>query len=277
MPLKSADARFDRLAETIFRSLTDLSPIEATCLGLHGPNDSRLPIRSESAAEAELSLYRECLAELSGFREKDLSVERVVDLRLARRGLHARTHRLQKHPAWKKCPKTYIDDIVSGLYTLVIREYAPIPKRARAMLGRLKETPGHLDRARENLENPSPIFTESAAAGARGAIVLFDTTIEALIDSVDDPKLAGSLRKASLIARRAVQKRGEWLGERVAPHTHELCAPSVGQMRAFDTCGVWLGQLEGPEAIRGGGRGRCVPSADDTDQIAQQCDRRLRV
>ena len=220
MPQTNADAAFDQLGEKIFQSYIEANPIDGTWLGIHGPNDARLPERSQEAAERELGELQGLAQDLGGFRERDLSLEQVVELRLARGGIAGRIQRLQRRPLWKRCPRCYVDDIVFGLYSLMIRDFAPAPKRARALLSRLKEGPRHLERGRENLEDPSPIFTEAAALNAHGAEQFLDTTMREFIASVPDGRLAASLERATEDLRGAMASFAEWLEGNLMPRSH---------------------------------------------------------
>ncbi len=210
-PRLSENVEFDRVAERIFRTLLDLDPIAATRLGVHGPNDSRLPDRSRAGCEREIATLQDLLRELSDFRERELSLDRVVDLRLVRGGLTGRILREQKHPRWKIAPNAYVEDVVGGVYSLILRDFAPIAQRARALLGRLGETPALLAHARENLQIPPAIFTETAAMEAGGAVRFFDTGLRAFIAAVGEPRLRTSLEKAAANARSEMERYREWL------------------------------------------------------------------
>ncbi|MBD3160683.1 MAG: DUF885 family protein [Candidatus Eisenbacteria bacterium] len=220
MPQANADKAFDQLAEKIFESYIDLNPIDGTWMGVHGANDARLPVRSAEAAEKELSVLQGLVRDLGAFRERELSPERVVELRLAKGGVTGRIQRLQRRPLWRRCPRCYVDDIVFGVYSLMIRDFAPVTKRARAVLGRLKEGPTHLEGGRQNLENPSPIFTEAAALSAHGAIDFLDTTMREFIASVPDNRLSGSLDRATSDLRQAMGGFAEWLEGNLMPRSH---------------------------------------------------------
>ena len=210
-PRLSENERLDQVSERIFRTLLELNPVQATRLGIHGPNDSRLPDRSPEGCERELAVCQELLHELADFHEREMSPDRVVDLRLARGGLTSRILREQKHPRWKTAPHEYVKDVVEGVYSLILRDFAPAPRRARALLGRLGETPDLLAHARENLENPPAIFTETASMEAAGAVRFFDTGLRTFIEAVDDARLRSALEKAAVSARAAMDGYREWL------------------------------------------------------------------
>ena len=86
MPELDANAAFDRLAESILRSHIELNPIEGTWLGIHGANDSDCPNGPWRPPKASWPPCSDHARSLAQFRERDLSIDRVVDLRLARGG-----------------------------------------------------------------------------------------------------------------------------------------------------------------------------------------------
>jgi uncharacterized protein (DUF885 family) len=219
MPQSEANAAFDRLADRIVDAMVELDPVEASWLGIHGSNDARLPDRSRGACERFFATLQNLLKELNAVREKDLSVDRLVDLRLARGGLTARLLRLQRHPCWREAPGSYVDDVVFGLYSLMIREYAPAAKRAKAILGRMGDAPQLLAQARVNLDNPSPIFTEAATLSAKGAIDFIDTAFKGFIARIEEPRLQAQLEKAAAETRGALESYREWLEGSLMPRS----------------------------------------------------------
>lgn len=217
MPELGANTAFDRLADRIFTEHIESHPVQGTWLGVHGPNDAVLPDRSPEASEREVERLQGHAHALGQFRERDLSIDRAVDLRLARGGINGQILRLQKHPTWRESPILYVDDVVFGLYSILVRSAVPMPKRAKALIGRLKATPGHLDQARVNLHNPPAIFTESAAMSAAGSIDFFDRAIRGFVEALDEPRLRSGVEKAGLEARASMVAFHEWLEGNLMP------------------------------------------------------------
>lgn len=212
MPLRpTANEEFDLVSERTARALLDLDPVEATRLGIHGKNDSHLPDRSAEACEREAAAWQDLLRDLSAFRERDLTTDRAVDLRLARGGLTCRILELHRRPQWKCAPQRYVNDVANGVYSLILRGFAPAPERAQALLGRLSETPALLAHARENIENPPAIFTETASMEAAGVVRFFDTGLKGFIDSIEDARLRPRLENAAAAARAAMDGYRDWL------------------------------------------------------------------
>jgi uncharacterized protein (DUF885 family) len=195
---------FDKLADRIFRTFLRNNPTEASWLGLHGTNDRRLADRSERACLDEMDTLRELVKELRSFPAAGLTIERSVDHRLALGALSAMVAQMEKFPHWRVMPQNYVDEAVFGVYVLMIRNYAPLEERARAVLGRLRQVPRLLRQARENLTNPPRVFTETAILSARGGVDFLDTAVAEFIASVRDKELREQMEGARQRARRAM-------------------------------------------------------------------------
>lgn len=219
MPPKAADGAFDRLVDHLCKVIVDLDPVQATCLGIHGDNDFRLPDLTRETCERTQAELQGIHRELGALRDRDLSLDHQVDLRLARGGIAALLLRMHKYPCWRQSPKAYVDAAVFGFLSLIVRESAPQHHRARALLARLEEVPTLLDRARTNLENPSAIFTETAAMSARGATHYIQTAVRHFIMNTEDPELRASLGTALEVARGALENYREWLEGTLMPQS----------------------------------------------------------
>src|SRR5512143_3598691 len=118
-PRPSTNDEFDLVCERVFRTILDLNPVEATRLGIHGENDFHLPDRSAATCDREVGVCQDLLLELSAFRDRDLSVDRAVDLRLARGGLNCRILKAHRRPQYKREPHRYVADVAGGIYSLI--------------------------------------------------------------------------------------------------------------------------------------------------------------
>ncbi|MDM7913710.1 MAG: DUF885 domain-containing protein, partial [Candidatus Eisenbacteria bacterium] len=220
MSRPDAELAFDRFADRVFDALLSGNPILATTLGIHGPHDSMLPSRTASAAQSSERMLTELLQEAESFHERELSIERLVDLRLVRSGLAAALLRGQKRPLWRVCPCSYVNDAVYGLYSLMVNDFAPLPDRASAVGGRLHDVPRLLDQGRANVENPSPVFTEMASLSVRGAVHFLDETVAPFLEEAGDVVLRGRLEGERVRAREAFLKYGEWLEADLMPRSN---------------------------------------------------------
>ncbi len=217
MPDLSRSAAFDRCVDRIIQTYLDFHPIDATWLGMHGRRDALLPDRSPDCAEREIAAIQEMLHEIAEFRDRDLSLDRMVDAKLARSELTARLLLLQRHPEGRESPVCYMEDVILGAYSLMIRETQPMADRVRCLVSRLEAVPRHLDLARSNLVNPPSVYTETAALSARGGVELFGSGIREFSAGVEDPRAREALLAAGEKARDALDSFREWLEGSLMP------------------------------------------------------------
>lgn len=217
MPDHSQNHAFDRLADRIVQRYLDFHPVDATWLGLHDGRDCVLPDRSAGSPEREIEAIQEMLREISEFKEKDLALDQIVDAKLARSELTSRLLLLQRRPESRESPVCYLEDVMLGAYSLMIRETLPLSKRVRALTARLELVPEHLEVARRNLINPPAVFTETAALSARGGIELFGAGMREFGAQVEDPRARAALLAASDSAREALDAYREWLEGSLMP------------------------------------------------------------
>jgi uncharacterized protein (DUF885 family) len=81
-------------------------------------------------------------------------------------------------------PEFHLTHLLSGLFALLVRAERPAVERARALAGRLLDTPRFLDDARATLTRPAPIFTETAVSVAKGGHALLREAIPAFAASL---------------------------------------------------------------------------------------------
>jgi len=224
LPEKDANPAFDRLAAQIFDSHLRFHPIDGTWLGIHGAHDEELPDRCPETHEAELSTLHDFAHRLAEIREKHLTLERSVDLRLARGGIASRILMMQRRPQWREDPSSYVEDVVIGVYSLLIREWDSPAAKAKALLGRLRQVPDHLAQARARIKNPPSVFTEIAALSARGAAPFFDQTLITTLAAEFCLPLTESTSRAEFLTKLADEeyRRAKLIdGQQAAPRAIE--------------------------------------------------------
>lgn len=193
------DARFDALAERVFRRTVRRFPVYATYLGIHDYDD-QLGDYSAQAFEDDARTARADLQELGTFSPERLGPDRAVDLRLLRAVLEDTLADFEAGPAYRRHPALYADAGLGGCYLLMTRDFAPLETRMAAVRARLEQVPGVLEHGRKNLQSPPRVFTENAIAGARGGVAFFRELVPAMA-----ARCSAGLREAVLAANgRAV-------------------------------------------------------------------------
>lgn len=230
---RKTQAAFDRLAGRIFRTEMRFNPTEASWLGIRGANDKKLADRSEKNCIEERETFRELAKELDGFRPSSLTVERAVDHRLARGTLSAAVAWMDRLPHWKLMPQKYVDEAIDGVYTPMMRNYAPVEIRAESVLARLNQTPRLFRQARRNITKPPRVFTETAIMSAMGAIEFLDTAVSEFIDTVPAEDLQSELKGGLTKATKAADDLLRHLQKSVLPRSTGRFALGKGLFNRF--------------------------------------------
>src|SRR6476620_11628603 len=144
----SEDARFQAFGDRAVDEYLKLSPVSATQLGDHR-FDAMMPDASAAGRAAVRSFAERTLAELARFDTKSLSRENQVDAILLKDQLNYLIFSDQRLQDWAWDPLTYSPG--SALFSLMSREFAPLPERLRSATGRLEALPAYLAQAREAL------------------------------------------------------------------------------------------------------------------------------
>ena len=144
----SEDSRFEAFGDRVVDEYLKLNPVNATQTGDHR-YDALMPDVSAAGRAAVRAFAERTLAELAKFDAKTLSRENQVDAILLKDQLDYLIFSGQRLQDWAWDPLTYSPG--SALFSLMSREFAPLPERLRSATGRLEALPTYLAQAREAL------------------------------------------------------------------------------------------------------------------------------
>jgi uncharacterized protein (DUF885 family) len=211
------EATFYRRADQWLDRLLERSPVSATFLGDHRFDD-RLGDNSAQALESEHREQLEALAEFeamdtSAFR-LDVRIDHTLILQLIRDDIR-HYERIESH---RRNPGRYLDEVMDGVFLLLMREFAPLPERLRLALGRLRETPRVLQEGRQNIipEQVPKVWAETALEQAQQAPGLYTGLLPAIAAEAA-PELQADLAQAGQAAAQAVGAYADFLQKDVIP------------------------------------------------------------
>ena len=140
-PARDASAELARLADDYTGDLARRHPDSATELGDHRFDDL-LPDRSESALADERRWLDGFAARLTGLDLPALNREQRVDVAMAANDLARRLFEIEelREHTWNPL----LANPGMAIYTLLARDYAPLPDRLRSVAGRLERIPDSL-------------------------------------------------------------------------------------------------------------------------------------
>jgi uncharacterized protein (DUF885 family) len=255
-PMSSDFASFvEVFLTTIWR---DQPPV-ATSMGAH-EYDHQLGDYSAAGWEARLRHLAELERRAAGIDPGLLSPGERLDRQLSLGFTRLSQAVAAARPPWKLSPELYASLPADSLFPLIVREFAPLPERARSVLSRLRQVPEALAAGRQTLatadgpQPPARVHTETALEMAAGSAQFLRTVIPALAEAA--PELAAGLRDAAEEAVEALSGFARFLEEELLPRStgafavgRELFDRMLAEEHALDLNADDLDRI-GREAIR---------------------------
>lgn len=215
-----AEVSFAVLSRRYLDEMLALTPVNATSLGEHR-FDAQLDDVSTAGEARRLALARELRQQLAGIDAAQLTRDHQVDAQLLANELDYAIWRSEALREWTWNPLLYTELAGSSMYTLLARDYAPLPERLRSVRSRLGELPRLLAQVREVLEpaRVPRIHAETAVKQNGGVLQLIDQLVVPELAALEAGERAG-LEAAIARARTAVSQHQIWLEKKLLPEAH---------------------------------------------------------
>lgn len=210
------EQRFYAAVDEFFHQILEEAPVAATQFGDHR-FDHRLADHSPAARARQEGMVREALAEVEGYDPSAWSVDARIDRTLVRQFARSFLRDVERMRSHERSPGLYLNECLGGVFLLLMRNFAPLPVRMRAVLGRLQEVPRVLAQAKENLvpERVPKVWAEVAIEGAKRGMILFRAVVPLL--SLRVPHLFPRLVRASRRAAGALRQYVAFLERELLP------------------------------------------------------------
>ncbi|MDQ7794760.1 MAG: DUF885 domain-containing protein [bacterium] len=222
MNRSDATARLGRLLDSLIDRLFQASPVGATQQGFH-KYDGELGDYSPATLDGHLAALRGHRRELEGIDPSDLTPDAAVDRELALRSIRGWERTLAEWRPFQRDPGMYLQLAMFGGYLLITREFAPLEDRMRSLASRLRQVPALLAQARQNVENPPRVWTETAQEMAAGGAGFFNSLIPHVAGSLPDG-IKREVLDANAGAVAALEAYRGWLGELLPNSTGDFAA-----------------------------------------------------
>jgi uncharacterized protein (DUF885 family) len=211
------ESTFYASADRWLSRLLELNPVAATQLGEHRWDD-RLGDLSAAAMETE---YQELLQAQAEFEAMDIggfSVDAQVDHQLTTQIFDRFVRDYEKERSYQRNPGVYLDEALSGVFLLIMLEFAPLGERLHSALGRVREVPRVLAEGRDNVvvEEVPPVWAQTALEQAQQAPGLFMGLLPALAAQAA-PEIEAGLTEAGQAAAAAIEAYTTFLQDEVLP------------------------------------------------------------
>jgi uncharacterized protein (DUF885 family) len=212
----SEDDKFQQLASAYIEAELAANPEEATELGDHRFDDV-LTDYSHATRDRILAAQRQFQIEANSIDPTKLSEVNNVDLRILKDEIEKHIFELEelKDADWN--PLVYMQSLANSLYLLVARDFDTPEKRIPNLRQRMLAIPHIIDQARENLQHPPKVHTETAIEQTEGAIKLVREGLAPLVDQA--PELKKDLAPLQEKTAKALEEYKKWLEKDLLPRS----------------------------------------------------------
>jgi uncharacterized protein (DUF885 family) len=221
---------FSGIVDSYIEATNGYQPVGASARGFH-EGDGMLGDRSVTSIEARMSDVRSFLERLRVLDRTVLAGEEPYEADLLERRLKWELTENEQVRSWQRGPGGYLATIGGGCNGLVIRNFAPLDDRVRALVARLRAAPALLAQAKANLADPSRYHVETAIEAAGGMRALFERDLPDAVSKSSDAKLRDEFEMANRSALAAVDEFAAWMKSDLMPHANENFAWGAETMR----------------------------------------------
>lgn len=212
------DVAFAALSKRFLDEGLALSPVGATQIGDHR-FDSEVDDLSADGRQRAVDWSKSMLAALDAIDAAKLSRENQVDALILRNQLEGAVWDAETFQSWAWDPQVYSSLAGGAIYSLMAREFAPMPERLKSATARMEKLPALLAQARENLD-PARVpktHAETVAKQNQGVLSLIDTLILPNADQLSGEERT-RLDAAIDTTRKAVAEHQAWLDGTLVPN-----------------------------------------------------------
>src|SRR5438270_1151523 len=210
------DDAFQKIARDYIEQYLRANPDEATELGDHR-FDGQLTDYSREARAKDLATQKEFRDKLNAVDGSQLTGANNVDFRILKENIDYQIFQAEelKEPEWN--PLVYMQSLANSLYLLVARDFAPAEKRIPNLRQRMEKIPRVIAQAKDNLQHPPRVHTETAIEQTQGAINLVREGLAPLLDSA--PSMKKELAPLQEKTAAALEDYKKWLQNDLLPRS----------------------------------------------------------
>lgn len=209
---KNSDRQFEKIANNYIEYTLQNNPEWATELGDHRFDD-QVSNYGDSALAAKRENAQFYLESLNEIDEKQLSIENRIDYNILKNHIEYSIFSIDTLQEHKWNPRMY--NVGYGIYSLLIREFAPIETRLKSVKRRLEKVPTTIAQAKNQLINPPIVHIETAILQNKGNISLIKDDLDLFLDGL--PLIKEDLQDARNNAIISLEEYGDWLENDLLP------------------------------------------------------------
>jgi uncharacterized protein (DUF885 family) len=182
------DQRLEALSGNYFDELWKLDPPRATRAGVH-TYDDRLGSYDATAFASRLDFAKRTLHNLQAIDPQTMGADASYDERILEASLESSILTLGSIAPWQHRPAYYTEVASGAVYSLLARDFAPLPDRVRSLVAREHQMPALFDAARTNLTSVDATTGALDRREIVGSIDFFTNVVPAAVAPLKDGAL----------------------------------------------------------------------------------------
>src|SRR6266850_1373035 len=210
---------FHELVDAYFEDYFKANPSQATGVGFH-QYDHQLEDFSLAAHQRNRSKLLAYLKEFQAINPRGLSQNGRDDREIMIASIQSSLLEEERVQMWRKNPDAYSGAVTGSIFTIIKRNFAPLPERLRSVIEREKQIPRVLLQARQVLRNPPKIYTDIATEQLPGNIDFFQTTVTETFKDVRDAALLAEFKRSNDAAIAALKDYQTFLQNDLLPRSN---------------------------------------------------------
>ncbi len=217
-PAPNFDQQFADVSKRWLDGSFKLSPVSATQAGDHR-FDSELDDLSAEGRQRGLDFSKGMLAEIEKIDHTKLSRENQIDYAILSNQVKSDIWSTETLQGWAWDPTIYSQIAGGALYTLMAREFAPLPDRLRSATARMEKLPKLFEQMHANLDlsRVPKIHADTVAKQNKGVLSLVDGLIMPHAKELPDADRQ-KLEAAAAALKKAVDDNQTWLDKTLVPN-----------------------------------------------------------
>ncbi len=236
MIANAANREFQALAARFLKAYFDSNPHFAARQGLH-EYDGRVPDFRLASINAWLDSLKDFAARLQQIDVHRLDPQSTLDYHLLQMTIDHTLFDWQDLRSFARNPMFYGDALDVSSY--ILRDYAPLDRRLRALVAHLRSVPAIVEVARTNLEQSLPItFVTTSIEVYQGMVKFLDHDLPQAVATATDQRLLDEFRTVNRQAMDAVQALVTYLEHDLKSRAHADFA--IGPERFHRM--LWVGE-----------------------------------
>jgi hypothetical protein len=176
------EAKFQKTMDNYLDAYWKFYPTAATLAGYH-KYDDKLEDLSDKNIEKHHDELDAFSQELVAKTDKTkLGADAQIDYDIMRNAIDLELMRHENLIPWQYNPIFYNHLFLNSIQGLLTKEFAPLDARMKSAIERAKDLPGLIKKAKENLQTPPQIYTETAIQQFPGVIDFYRIEVPKLIE-----------------------------------------------------------------------------------------------